>query len=239
MSSDETKPQPAIVAQAANLLTYIHANHVHVLPETKLIVNENLREIVRLFDPTAGRFGYLPSERHYPDVFFVDTLCRFSGMITCSDGALSVSQHGYFYLSREPERRRIMLASAYVNDYPWSVLFPRGDLGLQITKRRGEVLELILSLAPDSAIQLGEFSQTLAKRLGIALSDKNPPYPSLVLEWVIRHILIKPLSRLAVLRLLDADGAVVDDITEGRSFELTESGKSLLMLREVKYAGVQ
>jgi len=239
MSSDETKPQPAIVAQAASYLTYVHANHVDVSPETKLIANENLREIVRLFDPAAGRFGYLPSERHYPDVFLVDTLCRFSGMTTCSDGALSVSQHGYFYLSREPERRLIMLAAAYVNDYPWSMLFPRGDLGHQIMRRRGEAIELILSLKPGSAIQLEEFSQTLAERLEIALSNKNPPYPSLILEWVVRHILIKPLSRLAVLRILDADGAVVDDIKEGRSIELTEGGKSLLTLREVKYAGVQ
>ena len=239
MSSDEAKPQPAIVAQAASLLTYVHANHVDVSPETKLIANESLREIVRLFDPAAGRYGYLPDERYYPDVFFVDTLCRFSGMTTCSDGALKVSQHGYFYLSREPERRLVMLASAYVNDYPWSALFPRGDLGPQITKRRGEVLELILGLEPDSAIQLGEFSQTLAKCLGIVMSDKNPPCPSLILEWVVRHILIKPLSRLAVLRLLDGDGVVVDDIREGRSFELTERGKSLLTLREVKYVGVR
>jgi len=239
LSSSETHKAPAIVGQAARLLTYVHANRVRVSPENGLIANQSLQEIVRLFDPTAGRYGYLPDERHYPDVFFVDTLCRFSGLATCSDDALSVSQHGYLFLSREPERRLIMLASAYVNDYPWSVLFPRGDLGAKIAERRADVLDLVLGLEPDSAVQLDEFSECLRENLDIVLSDKNPPYPSLILEWVIRHILVKPLSRLAAVRLLTDDGNQVDDIRLARSFELTKDGKELLMLREVKYAGAR
>ncbi len=239
MSSNETYSGPAIVGQAERFLTYVHSNRISLSPESGLIANQSLQEIVRLFDPTAGRYGYLPNERHYPDVFFADTLCRFSGMTTASDGALRVSQHGYLFLSREPETRLIMLASAYVNDYPWSVLFPRGDLGARIAERRADVLDLVLALEPDSAVQLDEFSERLRENLGIALTDKNPPYPNLILEWVIRHILIKPLSRLAVVRLLTEDSNRVDDIRSARSFELTKDGKELLMLREVKYAGVR
>lgn len=236
---DEIEPAPVIVGQAERFLIYIHANRVQVSPESGLIENQSLQEIVRLFDPTAGRYGYLPDERYYQDVFFVDTLCRFSGLTACFDAALSVSQFGYLFLSREPKRRLIMLASAYVNDYPWSALFPRGDLGHRITERRAEVLDLILRLEPGSAVRLDEFSETLRENQGIVLSDKNPPYPSLILEWVIRHILIKPLSRLAVVRLLTDDGKQVDDIKLARSFELTKDGRELLMLREVKYAEVR
>lgn len=236
---DEIEPAPAIVGQAERFLIYIHANCVQVSPESGLIENQSLQEIVRLFEPTAGRCGYLPDERYYPDVFFVDTLCRLGGLTAWFDAALSVSQFGYLFLSREPRRRLVMLASAYVNDYPWSMLFPRGDLGRKIAERRAEVLDLILRLEPGSAVRLEEFSETLRENLGIVLSDKNPPYPSLTLEWVIRHILIKPLSRLAVVRLLTDDGKQVDDIKLTHSFELTKDGRELLTLREVKYAEVQ
>jgi len=236
---NETHEAPAIVGQAERFLTYLHANRVRVSQESGLIEKKNLQEIARLFDPTAGRYGYLPDERHYSDVYYADTLCRFSGMTTCSDGVLSVSQYGYLFLSREPERRLIMLASAYVNDYPWSVLFPRGDLGQKITQRRADVLDIVLALEPGSAVQLDEFSDGLREKLGMTLSDKNPPYPSLIFGWVIRQILIKPLSRLGITRLLTDDGSPVEDIRSARSFELTRDGKELLMLREVKYAGVR
>ncbi len=239
MNEQQSKAQPAIVGQVERLLTYLHSNPVRTSRESGLIASESLQEIARLLLPTAGRYGYLPDERYYPEVFFVDTLCRFSGMTTLADGELGVSQYGYLYLSREPDRRLVMLASAFVNDYPWAVLFPRGALAARIAKQRADALQFVLNLKAGSQTQIDRFAAELGDHLGIDLDDKNPPYPSLILEWALRHILITPLARLGVMRLFSQDGAAVDDIKSASSIELTEAGKSLLTLREVRYAGAR
>jgi len=231
--------QAVIIGQVERFLAYIHSNSVRTSRQSQLIAGENLQEIVRLFDPTAGRYGYLPDERHYPEVFFVDTLCRYSGMTVLSNGELGVTQYGYLYLSREPERRLVMLASAFVNDYPWAVLFPRGDLAAKIAKQRADALQFVLNLKPGTQTQIDKFAAGLADRLQIDLDDKNPPYPGLILEWVLRHILITPLVRLGVMRLFSQDGAGVEDIKSASSIELTEAGKALLTSREVRYAGAR
>ncbi|MBN1593330.1 MAG: hypothetical protein JW941_08825 [Candidatus Coatesbacteria bacterium] len=237
MNPEETGNVPGIVEQTISFLKYIHTNRVELSPDFRLIENTSLREIARLFDPIAGRYGYLPDERHYPDVFFIDTLCRFSGMTSVAGDRLGVSQHGYLFLSREAEKQLMMLASAFVNDYPWHILFPRGDLGKGLERRRGEVLDLISSLEPDVVVEVRSLCKTLSGNLEIELSDENPPYPTLIFEWAVRHILIAPLSRLLILELLTSDGNPAIDLKGCHSVRLSKSGKEILTKREVRYKG--
>lgn len=233
MTEAETARAPETVEQTERLLKYIHFNSPALSSDSQLIARDDLIPLVRLFEPTAGRYGYLPDERHYPDVYFLDTLCRFSGMTKAANMRLAVTKYGYLYLARCPRRRLIMLVSAFVNDYPWFVMFPRGELAERITNQKSEVMDLLLKLQPGAKTGLAQFADSLRAHLGISLSNEASPYPELMLEWITRHIIIKPLQSFGIARLLNQDGALVDDIREATDFVITEAGRQLVSSRDV------
>jgi len=233
LTQDEALTYPETVLQAERFLEYVHLNRIELTPDKKLIAGESLREIVRLIDPLAARFAEQTDERHYLNLYFLDTLLRFSGMINASNGKLSVMQYGYLYLSRAAEKRLVMLVSAFVNDYPPIVLFPRGDLAHKLSENWSAVMEFVLNQKADAALGIASFADSLSALLPITFTEEKAPYEQLTFEWVVRHSLIYPLYLLGLCGLLDEEKRSVKTIKEARQFALTAAGLSILKLREV------
>jgi len=236
LSRENAEELPQILSQTENFLTYLHLNSVSVSASSGTIGPAHLKEIVRLFDPAGGQQGYHEDERFYPRIYFVDTLCRFSALTLQHEMRLRVSQCGYLFLARAAPKRLLMLFLGFVKDYPWFLLFPRGEFARQMTDRRDKVVEHLMGLAPQEPIGLAEFAAQLCDATQLRFEHGSPPYSNLVVEWVVRNILVQPLAWLGVFDLFSVDGQRVSEITQADQIALSARGHELLHLREVRYA---
>ena len=229
--SSEEKPQ--VLGQVESFLTFVHVRQRVRISELGLIEGEPLRELCRLMEPKTGRFGYPLQEREVPLLFFVDTLCRACGMVRLEDFHLKTSQYGYLYLARPAERRHTMLLSAFVKDYPWHFLFPRGAIAKQLEENKLDALRFLLGREAGEMTPISEFSTGLAGRLGFNPGTQPKPYPKYITEWTIRHAFLQPLSVLGVLTLLNGKGGKVMNVKTAEALAISERGSQLLRRREI------
>lgn len=225
--------RPRVLGQVERFLTFVHVRQKVRISELGLIEGEPLRELCRLMEPTSGRSGYPKQEREVPLLFFVDTLCRACGMVRLEDFHLKTSQYGYLYLARAAEKRHTMLLSAFLKDYPWHFLFPRGVVARQLEDSRLGALRYLLDRKPDEETAIAEFSVALSKRLGLDPGTQPQPYPEHIIEWTIRHAFLQPLSILGILTLLNNKGGEVIDVRAAEAFSVSFEGSELLNKSEI------